>query len=323
MEVADQIVGHEPGPDRAGRHAARALRRAGERVRDGLRRARRTGSATAACARTTSTSRTSRPTARSRRWSSGSCRLGFEVRVELSRRRRRADLRVQVTRDAARGARARARPDRVGTLRRGSGRSPSSDAPASRRPGDEIGDRRLLEDAAHRRSRSVDPDVAERDRRALVGRRPRAVRRGRRDRAFDGADHVGEGDLGRRSREPVAAVGAALAARRGLRGEARAGCSRETSAGSTAPWRAARLSPRPRPARRPARSSHGARSRPWPRPARRHSHASARHLAEAPLEEAPLGLVRRPGPERCRTHRRVGVAAPGAAEGPRAAWNRW
>ena len=40
MEVADQIVRHEPRADRAGRRAARPLRGAGERIRDELRRAR-------------------------------------------------------------------------------------------------------------------------------------------------------------------------------------------------------------------------------------------------------------------------------------------
>ena len=40
MEIADQIVLMNHGPRRAGRRAARALRGAGERVRDGLRRPR-------------------------------------------------------------------------------------------------------------------------------------------------------------------------------------------------------------------------------------------------------------------------------------------
>ena len=51
---------HEPWPDRAGRRAARPLRGARERVRDELRRAGESASATRSCARTTSSCGSSR-----------------------------------------------------------------------------------------------------------------------------------------------------------------------------------------------------------------------------------------------------------------------
>ena len=60
MEVADQIVRAERGPDRAGRLAARALRAAGERVRDELRRPGQPARRHASSGRTTSSSGSSR-----------------------------------------------------------------------------------------------------------------------------------------------------------------------------------------------------------------------------------------------------------------------
>ena len=116
--------------------------------------------------------------------------LGFEVRVELvcadaSTTSGAADAR------RLRGARARGGPDRL-------------------RAGDEIGQRGLLEHAAHARS-ELDPDVAQPGGRAGVGDVLRPGAADGRDRTFDRADHVRDADVSGRLREPVATLGAALA----------------------------------------------------------------------------------------------------------------
>ena len=115
-------------------------------------------------------------------------------------------LLVQLTRDRLERARARAGPDRLGARRAASATfaAPAPAASAERRvrrarppePRDEIGERRLLEHAAHRRAQ-LDPDVAQRHAPAPRTRPRRAHAAHARDRALDGADHVGDADLGR------------------------------------------------------------------------------------------------------------------------------
>ena len=83
MEVADEVVVMNRGQHRADRRAARALRPAGQRVRDVLRRAARIASATTGCGRTTSRSCSRPRRAHARRRSSESCISAPRVRCEL------------------------------------------------------------------------------------------------------------------------------------------------------------------------------------------------------------------------------------------------
>ena len=98
-----------------------------------------------------------------------------------------------------RGARAGRGPDRLRQA-----------GPDDRVRADKVGQRDVLEHAAQGRPQ-VEPDVAERLGRAgvleLVGPHPAHAR----DRPLDRADHVRDGDLLGRAREPVAALDAALA----------------------------------------------------------------------------------------------------------------
>ena len=85
MEVAEQIVRHERGPDRAGRRAARALRAAGERVRDELRRPGQPRSATTFVRPHDIELRLEPNGATTEAMVERIVHLGFEVRVELVR----------------------------------------------------------------------------------------------------------------------------------------------------------------------------------------------------------------------------------------------
>ena len=67
----------------------------------------------------------------------------------------------------------------------------------------------------------------------LLGRCPVHVGQ----RALDGADHVGHADLRGRASEPVATIGASLAADDRPTAAARRGCSRGTGRGCPGPWR--------------------------------------------------------------------------------------
>ena len=145
MEVADRVVVMNKGRVEQVARAARALRRAGERVRDVASSARRTASATPGCARTTSRSSSSRTARPARRRSSGSCTSASRCAASSSRRRRG----VLGAADARPGgdARARARPDRLRAPVKDARRRANSDRTAStdrlvRRPGVGVGARR-------------------------------------------------------------------------------------------------------------------------------------------------------------------------------------
>ena len=151
--------------------------------------------------------------------------LGFEVRDRARPRRPGEGLGAADARPV-RGARARGRADRLHPRRPGARlRAEGGRSPAAARTRSASG--RLLEHAAHARAQ-LDPDVAEPCRGAGVLRVLRAGAAHGRDRALDGADHVREADLGRRLRQLVAALGAALARDDLARGAARGGCSRGT-----------------------------------------------------------------------------------------------
>ena len=130
--------------------------------------------------------------------------LGFEVRVELVRADREK-VWAQLTRDQCEELEladgqivyVRARPG--ARLRLGGGAAAL----------DHVGERGLLEHAAHAGAQLV--DIAQACRRAGVLSVLRAVAAHGRDRALDGPDHVRQADLRRRLRQPVAALGAALA----------------------------------------------------------------------------------------------------------------
>ena len=112
MEVAETVAVMNHGQDRADRRPGRALRAAGERVRDGVRRRASTGSATRSCGRTTSSSRSTPNGTTREAMVVRLVHLGFEVRVELVR----DDGEQLVGAAHARrgdGAGARAGPDRL------------------------------------------------------------------------------------------------------------------------------------------------------------------------------------------------------------------
>ena len=178
-------------------------------------------------------------------------RLGFEVRVELVRRRRRAargaaDARrggagsgssagqtvyVRATREKRLPAERQGRPD------------VSARTPRLRLGGEAL---RLLREVRRRRGRRASSSraptagtPARRSRRLQVlrGARVRDVLRRLavdvRDRPLERAEDVRERDLLGRPREPVAADRRRAGSRRSRRGAGRAGCSRGTSPGSS------------------------------------------------------------------------------------------
>ena len=143
--------------------------------------------------------------------------LGFNVRARARRHRRRAPLGADDP-GQRRAERVRSGADRLRQahpahdLYVASAEPPRRPARVARRasPVDEIGERGLLEHAAHRCA-ELDPDVAQRHCCAVVAELVGTLAADARDRPLDDADHVGDGDLCRWPREPVAAVGAALA----------------------------------------------------------------------------------------------------------------
>ena len=236
LELADTIVVMNTGRVEQVGAAARALRRAGERVRDELRRAGEPGSATRGCARTTSSSRTSRTASTHEAQVERIVRLGFEVRVDLVRDDGER-LHVQLTRDEAdelelaRGDIVYVRTRREQTfaqrdrLTHASGSRVSSAMCGGSSPLATSASVTCSRTDAHARAER-DPDVAQRRGRALVLERVGGEAAHVRERAVDGADDVGE----RRSRPPGARAGSRrrrrAGCRRSPRGGGRGGCSR-------------------------------------------------------------------------------------------------
>ena len=184
--------------DRPGRRAARALRPARRRVRDGLPRPRLAGSTASSCARTTSRSPTARRTAGRRRWSSASCtsasrsasrscaRDGEEVSAQLTRARgRRARAPGGLDRLAAPAGQRRQR------LIRASGSSPCARISVRQVAAGEVGERDVLDDRAHAGA-DGDPDVLQVLGGAGVLDVLRRLAADAGQRALDGADDVGE-----------------------------------------------------------------------------------------------------------------------------------
>ena len=205
---------------------------------------------------------------RRRRRCRRSSRATRPTQLELARGRHRVAC-------AATARRRRRRPAAQRRQRRDPGLGVLGQAATSggRRPAATSASVTCLDDAAQARAHR-DPDLLQRLGGAgvvdVLGRP--AADRGQR--ALDGADDVGDGDLARRAREPIAAVGAALAADEARRGAGRRGCSRGTSAGCPArarsprPWsgprRPRRARPRRAPRSRPGRRSRMARILPCP-----------------------------------------------------------
>ena len=137
---------HEPRARRADGRSARDLRPPGQRVRDGLRRPGRDRSATSWCARTTSTSRSSRRTITARRWCSASstsasrcasscCSPTARSSPRRSRARRPSSSSSRATRSST-----SARTARATSPQRCSSRSPSR--PKPRRDAEAVRSRR-------------------------------------------------------------------------------------------------------------------------------------------------------------------------------------
>ena len=282
MEVADQVVVMNQRPRRAGRRAraSSTTRPANEFVMTFVGQANRVGDALV------------RPhdlelspgaeTARAR----GACRADRAPRLRGPRSSSSRDdgepLAVQMTRDQARASSSWS-PARSSSCGAAGDRTFAEEPVPSCRPAEprrppraaarDVGQRtrsstprRLARTAIHTsRSGSALPSYS-----SSSERTPRTFASG----PVDGADHLGERDLLRRPREPVAAVGPALAARRcppfrrsarmfsrNLGGIACAGAIRSPLTGPPPP--------------RPARPWPGSRSPPSRRPARGHSGVSA------------------------------------------------
>ena len=154
--------------------------------------------------------------------------------------RRRADRRSGHARPAG-GARARAGPDRVGAVGRETASSPKPDRvtrPSRARRGRQASSARgrPASRCATRSRRRAEPPPA------LVGRVLGTGTAHAGDRSLDGTDDVGDRDLVRRAARAGSHRPRRAGSRPARHGGARAGCSRGTSAGSTARRRFARLS---------------------------------------------------------------------------------